>query len=67
MYQIFDCLGKPVGRPQGYAKHSTAEGLITRPSAIRRAIFDAFEQARIESRKVKSIWAIRWIEGANHE
>ena len=67
MYQIFDCLGKPVGRSQGYLKHSTAEGLITRPGAIRRAIWDAFAQQYYVADRVIPAWTIRWIEGANNE
>ena len=67
MYQIFDCFGKPVGRAEGYEKHSTASGLITRQGAIRRAIFDAYDLALHDPTcRLKLLWAIRWIEGDNH-
>lgn len=46
MFQIYDCTGKPVGRPQGYKSHSTALSLVARPGSIRRAIYETFHRVR---------------------
>lgn len=62
MFQIFDCNGLPIGRAEGYAKHKTAESLITRPGRIRRAIWDAFHLTPIPPGGRKLLYAIRWID-----
>jgi hypothetical protein len=62
MFQIFDCNDKPVGRPQGYAKHATAERLAERPCSIKRAIWAAFHAAPTPATGIKRIYSIRWID-----
>ena len=62
MFQIFDTNGKPVGRPQGYKMHATAERLIARPGRIRRDIYDAFARAPMPANGRKLVYSIRWID-----
>ena len=42
MFQIFDCNGQPVGRPEGYKKHQTAQALAERRGRIKTAIWTAY-------------------------
>jgi len=42
MFQLFDCLGRPVGRPEGYKKHRTAQSLAERRGRIKTAIWTAY-------------------------
>lgn len=65
MFQIFDCNNKPVGRTNGYAKHATAERLITRPGSIRRSIYDAFANAKSNNPEHKHVYSIRWVESVD--
>lgn len=45
MFQIFDCNGRAVGRPQGYAKHRTAVQVVNRPGRVKTAVWTAFHLA----------------------
>lgn len=61
MFQIFDCNGRPVGRPQGYAKHATAQRLVERPGSIKRAIWSAFHAAPpAPANGHKLVYRIQW-------
>ena len=62
MYQIYDCLGKALGRAQGYRMHSTAQGLAERPCKIRRAIYDAAATAKAINPEHKLLYRISWID-----
>jgi hypothetical protein len=42
MFQIFDCIGRAVGRPDGYKKHITAQRLAERPGRIKTALWEAY-------------------------
>jgi hypothetical protein len=42
MFQIFDCIGRAVGRPEGYKKHITAQRLAERPGRIKTALWEAY-------------------------
>jgi hypothetical protein len=42
MFQIFDCTGRAVGRPEGYKKHATAQRLVERRGRIKTAIWPAY-------------------------
>lgn len=42
MFQIFDCNGQPVGRPEGYKKHKTAQALAERRGRIKTVIWTAY-------------------------
>ena len=63
MFQIFDCNGRAVGRPAGYARHATAEALIKRAGRIRTAIYTAVAAAPAGPDGRRLLYAIRWIEG----
>jgi hypothetical protein len=62
MFQIFDCNGKPVGRPQGYKKHSTAQSLVNKPFSIRHSIYRAFYLKGPLEEKPRLIYSIKWID-----
>jgi len=59
-FQIYDCQGRAVGRPEGYAKHKTAQALVERPGRIRRAIYDAFAQARAANPEHTRVYKITY-------
>jgi len=61
MFQIFDCTGKPVGRPEGYAKHKTAQALTMRYGRIRTAIWETYHKTRSE-KSTNLVYSIRWID-----
>ena len=63
MFQIFDCNGRAVGRPAGYARHATAEALIKRAGRIRTAIYTAVAAAPAGPDGRQLVWRITWIEG----
>lgn len=67
MYQIFDCLGKPVGRPQGYAKHSTAHAIVSRAGKVRDNIWSAYKAKDWGQYQIRHAWSIRLVEGAHTE
>lgn len=60
MFQIFDCNGRPVGRPEGYEKHSTAQGLVERAGRIKKAIWTAYHLAPWPESGRKLVYSIRW-------
>ena len=60
MFQIFDCNGRPVGRPQGYAKHATAQRLVERAGSIKRAIWTAYHAAPTPASGRKLVYRIQW-------
>lgn len=63
MFQIFDCNGRPVGRPEGYKKHETAQRLAGRRGRIKTAIWTAYhaQENRGElGRRV--VYRIEWVE-----
>lgn len=62
MFQIYDCLNRPVGRAQGYKMHATAQRLVTRPGSIRRAVYDTFHQVREANPMQCHVYAIRWAD-----
>ena len=62
MFQIFDCTGQAIGRPEGYAKHRTAQTLTSRPGRIRRAIWDAYHAAKTANPEHCHVYAIRWVD-----
>lgn len=62
MFQIFDCTGQAIGRPEGYQKHKTAQTLTTRPGRIRRAIWDAYHAAKAANPEHSHVYAIRWAD-----
>ena len=54
MFQIFDCNGRAVGRPAGYARHAVAVGIAERRGRIKselRAACDA-APARADGRQL---------------
>jgi hypothetical protein len=62
MYQIYDCMGRAVGRAQGYRMHSTAQSVAERPCKVRRAIYDAVATAKVINPNHKLLYRISWIE-----
>ena len=62
-FQIFDADGRPVGRPEGYAKHSTAFALTQRRGRIRREIWSAFEarKAKFPDEFCRIIFRVEWV------
>lgn len=63
MFQIFDCNGRPVGRPEGYKKHETAQRLAERQGRIKTAIWTAYhaqENPGELGRRV--VYRIEWAE-----
>lgn len=62
MFQIFDCTGQPIGRPEGYQKHRTAQSLTARAGRIRRAIWDAYYAAKAANPEHSHVYAIRWVD-----
>jgi hypothetical protein len=62
MFQIYDCTGKAIGRPEGYARHRTAQSLTERPGRIRRAIWDAYHAAKTANPDHSHVYAIRWAD-----
>lgn len=59
MFIIRDCNGAIVGRLKGYKRHHTCEALISRPCAIRRAIYNAFYSVDRQS-KSNLVYSIKW-------
>lgn len=45
MFQIFDCNGRAVGRPAGYARHATAVALAERRGRIKSTLRAACDAA----------------------
>ena len=64
MFQIYDCQGRAVGRPQGYARHHIAQALVTRPGRIRRDVYDAFAQARAANPEHTRVYKITYQDQA---
>ena len=63
MFQIFDCNGRAIGRPAGYARHSTAVALAERRGRIKselRAAADA-APARADGRQL--LYRVAELEG----
>lgn len=63
MFQIFDCNGRPVGRPEGYKRHNTALRLAHRAGRINTAIWAAYhaqENPGELGRRV--VYRIEWAE-----
>ena len=43
-FQIYDCNGEPIGRPEGYKNHSTALAIVHRYNGkIRAKIWTAYQ------------------------
>jgi hypothetical protein len=64
MFQIFDCNNKPVGRSEGYKKHSTAQSLVNKPYSIRHAIYRAFYSKEQSVDRPNLVYSIRWVDKA---
>ena len=47
MFQIFDCNGRAVGRPAGYARHATAVALAERRGRIKSTLRAACDAAPV--------------------
>ena len=68
MFQIFDCNGRPVGRPEGYKKHETAHSLAERQGRIKTAIWAAYhaQENQGESDELftgrRLVYRIEWAE-----
>lgn len=62
MFQIFDCNGQPVGRPEGYEKHKTAQALAERRGRIKTAIWTAYhlQDGRGELGR-RIVYRIEWV------
>lgn len=60
MFQIFDCLGRPVGRPEGYKKHKTAQSLAERPGRIKTAIWTAYYTHWDPAPSRRLVYSIKW-------
>jgi len=63
MFQIFDCNGQPVGRPEGYKKHETAQRLAERRGRIKTAIWTAYHaQENFGESNRRVVYRIQWVE-----
>jgi hypothetical protein len=63
MFQIFDCNGRPVGRPEGYKKHETAQALAERRGRIKTAIWTAYHsQENLGELGRRLVYRIEWVE-----
>jgi hypothetical protein len=64
MFQIFDCNGRPVGRPEGYKKHATAQRLAERKGRIKTAIWSAFHASPLPEppQTTRVVYRIEWQE-----
>ena len=62
MFQIFDCTGRAVGRPDGYQKHVTAQTLAERRGRIKTEIWTAYHSAQLEagSGGRRLVYSIKW-------
>jgi len=60
MFQIFDCTGKPVGRPEGYAKHKTAQSIVERKGRIKTQIWQTYHSTHAKN-GIHLVYSIRWI------
>lgn len=63
MFQIYDCNGQPVGRPEGYKKHETAQRLAECRGRIKTAIWAAYHaQEDRGERGTRVVYRIEWAE-----
>jgi hypothetical protein len=64
MFQIYDCNDRPVGRPEGYKKHSTAQRLAERKGRIKTAIWSAFHASPLPEppQTTRMVYRIEWQE-----
>ena len=67
MFQIFDCTGRAVGRPEGYKKHATAQRLAERRGRIKTAIWTAYhsQPAPATNERTRLVYRIEWDDAAN--
>ena len=62
MFQIFDCNGQPVGRPEGYKNHETAQALAERRGRIKTAIWTAYHaQENLGQPGPRLVYRIKWV------
>jgi hypothetical protein len=67
VFVITDCLGRPVGRPQGYAKHSTAQRLAEGRGSIKTRIWEAYhthwdQPTRQGADGTRLVYRIEWVD-----
>jgi len=64
MFQIFDCTGRAVGRPEGYKKHATAQRLAERRGRIKTAIWTAYNSQPLPANpeRTRLVYRIEWVD-----
>jgi hypothetical protein len=67
MFVITNCIGETVGKPEGYAKHSTAQHLAERRGGIKERIWQAYHAhydhpTRQGADGTRLVYRIEWVE-----